>query len=180
LQLQQIDVGVSSWITGNPDSTVQVADDPITIAGLRTFSSSQGLFSTEEAIMKRERTLQIFLALLGLLFIALIYPLYTDLLHAKWLLEMHNETEPMFLSFFIALGPFLLVAARNPSAHRSLVVFTAWWNLAHAAVMTIETMQAWDRGVHRDFTDVVIVALIGLVLLVLSPPHRNASARLSP
>jgi len=59
--------------------------------------------------------LQIFLAVLGILFIALIYPLYTDLWHAKWLLEMHNETEPMFLSFFIALGPFLLIAARNPS-----------------------------------------------------------------
>jgi hypothetical protein len=61
------------------------------------------------------------------LFIALVYPLYTDLWHAKWLLEMHNETEPMFLSFFIALGLFLLLAARKPSAHRSLIAFTAWW-----------------------------------------------------
>jgi hypothetical protein len=122
--------------------------------------------------MKRERILRIFLVVLGLLFIALIYPLYTDLWHAKWLLEMHNETEPMFLSFFIALGPFLLLAARNPSAHRSLIVFTAWWNLAHAAVMTIETVQAWNHGVHRNFADVVIVAVIGLILLVLLPPRR--------
>jgi hypothetical protein len=136
--------------------------------------------STKEAIMKRDRVLQIFLAVLGFLFIALIYPLYTDLWRAKWLMEMHNETEPMFLSFFIALGPFLLIAARNPSAHRSLIAFTAWWNLAHAAVMTIETVQAWNRGVHRDFTDVVIVALIGLILLVLSPARRRHSAVPSP
>jgi hypothetical protein len=125
--------------------------------------------------MKR-RALQILLAVLGILFIALIYPLYTDLWHAKWLLEMHNETEPMFLSFFIALGPFLLIAARNPPAHRTLIVFTAWWNLAHAAVMTIETVQAWNRGVHRDFTDVVIVAAIGVILLVLSPDRRDRSS----
>ena len=125
--------------------------------------------------MKR-RALQVFLAVLGILFIALIYPLYTDLWHAKWLLEMHNETEPMFLSFFIALGPFLLIAARNPPAHRLLIVFTAWWNLAHAAVMTIETVQAWNRGVHRDFTDVVIVAAIGVILLVLSPDRRDRSS----
>jgi hypothetical protein len=125
--------------------------------------------------MKR-RALQVFLAVLGILFIALIYPLYTDLWHAKWLLEMHNETEPMFLSFFIALGPFLLIAARNPLAHRLLIVFTAWWNLAHAAVMTIETVQAWNRGVHRDFTDVVIVAAIGVILLVLSPDRRDRSS----
>jgi hypothetical protein len=123
----------------------------------------------------RERILQVFLAVLGLLFIALIYPLYTDLWHAKWLVEMHNETEPMFLSFFIALGPFLLVAARNPSAHRFLILFTAWWNLAHAAVMTVETVQAWNRAIHRDFTDVVIVALIGLVLLVLLPARRDGT-----
>jgi hypothetical protein len=125
--------------------------------------------------MKR-RLLRIFLTVLGILFIALIYPLCTDLWHAKWLLEMHNETEPMFLSFFIALGPFLLVAATNPPAHRTLIVFAAWWNLAHAAVMTIETVQAWNRGVHRNFTDVVIVGAIGLILLALSPRRRDRSA----
>jgi len=138
----------------------------------------------ERATMKRERVLQIFLAVLGILFLALIYPLYTDLWHAKWLLEMHNETEPMFFSFFIALGPFLLLAARKPSAHRSLITFTAWWSLAHAAVMTIETVQTWNRGVHRDFTDVVIAAAIGLILLALSPARRDQSlsrsARLQP
>ena len=130
--------------------------------------------------MKRERVLQVFLVLLGLLFIALIYPLYTDLRHAKWLLEINNETEPMFLSFFIALGPFLLIAAKKPSAHRSLIAFTAWWNLAHAAVMTIETVQAWNRGVHRNFADVVIVGVIGLVLLLLAPPRRDRGASPSP
>ena len=123
----------------------------------------------------RERILQIFLALLGLLFTAFVYFLYTDLWHAKWLVVMHNETDPMFLSFFIALGPFLLLAARNPPAHRSLIIFTAWWNLAHAAVMTIETVQAWDRGIHRNFADVVIFALIGLILFVLLPARRNPS-----
>jgi hypothetical protein len=126
--------------------------------------------------MKRERVLQVLLAVLGILFIALIYPLYIDLRHAKWLLQMHNETEPMFLSFFIALGPFLLVAAKKPSAHRSLIVFTAWWNLAHAAVMTIETVQAWNRGVHRNFADVIIVGAIGLILLLLAPARRDPGA----
>ncbi len=129
--------------------------------------------------MKRERMLQIFLVVLGILFIALVYPLYADLWHANWLVNMHNETEPMFLSFFIALGPFLLLAARNPSAHRLLIAFTAWWNLAHAAVMTIETVQAWNRGVHRNFADVVIVAVIGLILLALSPSRRGQSTAVS-
>ncbi len=129
--------------------------------------------------MKRERMLQIFLSVLGVLFIALLYPLFADLWHANWLVKMHNETEPMFLSFFIVLGPFLLLAARNPSAHRSLIAFTAWWNLGHGAVMAIETVQAWNRGVHRNFADVVIVGSIGLILLALSPSPRNQSTAVS-
>ena len=123
--------------------------------------------------MIRERMLQIVLVILGLLFLATIYFLYIDLWHAHWILEKRNEIEPMFISVFVVLGPFLLVAARNPSAHRSLIAFTAWWCLAHAAVMAIETRQAWNHGIHRDFKDVVIFGVIGLILLVLSPPGRG-------
>ena len=48
--------------------------------------------------MKRIR--QIIVALLGLFYVGLLYPLYTDLWHSKWLIEMHNEEcEPMFLTF---------------------------------------------------------------------------------
>ena len=103
--------------------------------------------------MKRKRILQVVLVILGLLFIGLVYPLYGDLRHSAWLLEMHNETEPMFLSFFIPLGVFLLLAAKNPSEHRSLIAFAAWWNIAHSSVMVIETIQACQtrrpQGFHR-------------------------------
>ena len=75
--------------------------------------------------MKRERMLQVAVGVLGLLYLAMIYFLYTDLWHSKWLLEMKNECDPMFLSWFIALGPFLLLAARKPSSHRSLITFAA-------------------------------------------------------
>jgi peptidoglycan/LPS O-acetylase OafA/YrhL len=129
--------------------------------------------------VKRERLLQIFLVVLGILFIALVYPLFTDLWHAKWLVKMHNETDPMFVSFFIVLGFFLLQAARNPPAHRLLIAFAAWWNLAHAAVMAIQTVQAWNRGVHRNFTDVVVVAVIGLILLALSRSRRDQDTAVS-
>ena len=121
--------------------------------------------------MKRERILQVAVGLLGLFYLWPIYPLYTDLAHSKWLLEMKNETEPMFLSWFVALGPFLLLAARKPSLHRSLIIFAACQCLAHAAVMTIQTAEAWKHGVHRDFTDVVLFGVIGGIVLALSLPR---------
>ena len=52
--------------------------------------------------MKRERMLQVAVGFLGVLYLWPIYPVYTDLWHSKWLLEMNNECEPMFLSWFIA------------------------------------------------------------------------------
>jgi hypothetical protein len=121
--------------------------------------------------VRRERMLQIAVGLLGLFYLWPIYPLYTDLAHSKWLLEMKNETEPMFLSWFIALGPFLLLAARKPSLHRSLIIFAACQCLAHAAVMTIQTAEAWKHGVHRNFTDVVLFGIIGGIVLALSLPR---------
>jgi hypothetical protein len=86
--------------------------------------------------------LQVALVLVGLVYVAMIYPLYIDLAHSKWLLEMKNACDPMFLSWFIALGPFLLLAARKPSLHRSLITFAACQALAHASVMTIQSMEA--------------------------------------
>jgi hypothetical protein len=120
--------------------------------------------------------LQVAVGLLGLIYVAMIYPLYSDLVHSSWLLEKKDACDPMFLSWFIALGPFLLVAARKPSLHRSLIAFAAWQCLAHASVMTIQTVQAWKHGVHRAFTDVVIIGLIGAILLALSLARQQQSA----
>jgi hypothetical protein len=123
--------------------------------------------------MKRERIRQIVVGVVGLFYCALIYPLYTDLLHSSWLLVQKNETEPMFLSFYIALGFFLLLASRKPSEYSSLIAFAAWQSIAHASVMVIETIEAWRNGTHRDFTDVVIAAVIGVVLLIALPARKK-------
>src|SRR5215510_4474819 len=123
--------------------------------------------------------LQVAVGLVGILYVSMIYPLYTDLAHSRWLLEMKNACDPMFLSWFIALGPFLLLAAKKPSSHRSLIAFAACQSLAHASVMTIQTVQAWKHGVHRDFTDVVLVGVIGGILLALLPARREQSIALT-
>jgi hypothetical protein len=42
--------------------------------------------------------------------------------------------------------------------------------------MTIETVEAWKHGVHRDFTDVVLFGVIGGILLALTLEKRKQSA----
>ena len=107
---------------------------------------------------------------------AQIYFLYTDLWHSSWLLKQKNETHPMFLSFFIPVGAFLLIAARKPSEYRSAIALAAWWHISHGAVMAIQTVEAWIHGVHRNFIDVIMFLVIGGVLLALLPPKREAVA----
>ena len=126
--------------------------------------------------MKRERILQIAVVLLGLFYLWPVYPLYTDLAHSKWLLEMKNETEPMFLIWFITLGVFLLVAARKPSSHRLLIAFAAWQCLAHASVMAVQTAEAWKHGVNRSSADVVFFGVVGGIYLMLLFATRQRSA----
>jgi cbb3-type cytochrome oxidase subunit 3 len=126
--------------------------------------------------VKRERLTQIVLVVVGLVNLALIYFLYMDLRHSSWLLEQKNECDPMFLSFFIPVGVFLLMAAKRPSEHRSMIALAAWWNISHSTVMAIQTVEARIHGVHRSFTDVIIFLVIGAVLLVLLPAKREAAA----
>ena len=115
--------------------------------------------------------------MIGLFYVGLLYPLYTDLWRSKWLIEMHNEEcEPMFITFFVALGAFLLLAARKPIEYRTLIAFAAWQSLAHSAVMIIQTVQAYKNGTPRDFKDVIITAVLGMVLLALVPSRQTTAA----
>jgi len=129
-----------------------------------------------EVNVKRERLTQIVLVIVGLLNLPQFYLLFMDLWHSSWILEGKNEVGPMFLSFFIPIGVFLLLAARRPAEHRSMIALVAWWNISHGVVMGIQTVEDRIHGVHRSFTDVIVVIAIGAVLLALLPAKRAAVA----
>jgi hypothetical protein len=113
--------------------------------------------------MIRERALKVVLVLVGLLFSAGIYPLTMFL----W----SEAGVAMMLSLYVTLGIFLLIAARNPSANRSLIAFTAWSSFAHAAVMAV---QAFRNVIPRgELLGVAALVVIGVTLIVLAPAKRS-------
>jgi peptidoglycan/LPS O-acetylase OafA/YrhL len=125
--------------------------------------------------MWRERALKIVLVLLGLLFTAGIYPIADSLRHA----DQKMYTDDMMLSLYVALGIFLLIAARNPSANRSLIAFTAWSSFAHATVMAV---MAFQTAAERELLyGVAALIVIGIVLIALAPAttpeERGLAAR---
>jgi hypothetical protein len=115
--------------------------------------------------------------------LASIAPEQVDGVFAKWnkrdspgcaLAVLQNSVVVYERGYGMAdLGPFLLLAARKPSLHRSLITFAACQSLAHASVMAIQTVEAWKHGVHRGFTDVVLFGVIGGILLALSLERRK-------
>jgi hypothetical protein len=52
----------------------------------------------------------------------------------------------MFLTFFVTLGVFLLLAARKPIQYRLVIAFAAWHSLAHSATMLIQTVETYRHG----------------------------------
>jgi hypothetical protein len=111
-----------------------------------------------------ERALKVVLVVVGLLFVATIYPLLMFL----WQPHPAEAALTMMISVYTTLGVFLLVAARNPSAHRSLIAFTAWSSFAHAAVMVMQSFQMPSERVHLLIGS-AFLAVIGLALIMLAP-----------
>lgn len=115
--------------------------------------------------MNREGALKVVLIVVGLLFLASAYPMVGFF--------RRDPGAAMMFSLYVTLGIFLLLAVRNPSANRSLILFTGWSSLAHAAIMSF---QAARHIIEREeLTGVVILAIIGLVFLALAPARTLAN-----
>lgn len=112
--------------------------------------------------MKRELALKVVLVLLGLLFSAGVYPLMVFV--------KQDPALAMMMSLYVTLGIFLLLAARNPSEHRSLIAFTAWSSLAHAALMAVQALR--NLIPHRELGGVAFFVIIGVTLIALAPTKQ--------
>ena len=130
--------------------------------------------------MNRGRALRVVLVLVGLLFAAGTYPMVImvrSVLKDNKALPMVLKTanEAMILSIYVTLGIFLLLAARAPSAYRSVVAFAAWSSFAHAAVMAVMSIQVPAARAEWLITAIVL-SIIGGLLIVLARENTQRHA----
>ena len=122
--------------------------------------------------MRRERALKVVLVLVGLLFTAGIYPMVGGLLS-----PVGSDTgDTMMMSLYFVLGILLLIAVRNPSAHRSLIAFAAWSSFAHAVVMTILGFEMRSERTGFWIGSAVLV-VIGVALVALAPSKESVQPK---
>jgi hypothetical protein len=119
----------------------------------------------------KEKVLKIALRLFGILFL-FVYPL-GFIWPSGWVWHggMGAYYLQMIAGIYAVLGIFLIVASNNPGAHRSLISFTVWSSLAHAAIMAAQAMGDKQEIGHL-VGDVPALVLIAAVLWYFSPSQK--------
>jgi hypothetical protein len=123
----------------------------------------------------RIKYLRIALLLVGLVFIFGIYPL-SIVWPSGWAWHTGGQSEyfQMILGIYATLGVFLLIASRDPLAHRSLIWFTVWSSVVHGAIMGAQSLAMSQHRGHL-WGDVTALIAVAVVLALLTP--RAGAAR---
>ena len=118
--------------------------------------------------------LRVALIAVGLIFLFGIYPL-GKVWPSGWAWgQGHSHYLLMIQGVYATLGIFLLLAAKNPEANRSLIWFTVWSSLVHAVIMAVQALN--DPGERGHLLgDVPALVIVAVVLAALTP--RGAPAR---
>jgi hypothetical protein len=118
--------------------------------------------------------LRIVLIVVGLTFIFGIYPLGLVWPSGWTWGHGHSHYLMMIIGVYATLGVFLLMASRDPDAHKSIIWFTVWSSVVHGAIM------AWQAFTDPAERGHLIADVPALFLLTLDKhsynPHIAARA----
>ena len=121
----------------------------------------------------RIKYLRIVLLLVGVIFVVGVYPL-TIVWPSGWAWHTgQSEYLQMILGIYATLGVFLIVASRNPLAHRSLIWFTVWSSVVHGGIMAIQSIVHPQHIAHL-WGDVLALLVVAAALAFLTPRSGGA------
>jgi len=118
--------------------------------------------------VERLKHLKLALGIVGVLATFGVYPL-TVLWPSGWAWHSgRSEYLEMIIAIYATLGVFLMIAARSPNDHLSLISFTIWSSIVHGAVMAVQAVLN-PQHLHHLYGDVLALFAIAAVLGFLSP-----------
>jgi len=124
----------------------------------------------------RVRYLRIALVVAGLTFIVGVYPL-TVVWPSGWTWHTAGRSDylEMIVGIYATLGVFLLLAARRPLEHQSLIWFTVWSSIVHGGIMAVQALVSHQHIGHL-WGDVPALLLVAGVLAMLTPARKRVIA----
>lgn len=82
------------------------------------------------------------------------------------------EYEQMIMGMYATLGVFLILAAKDPLANRSLIWFTVWSSIVHGGIMLIQAVV--DETERANLLgDIPALFLVAIVLWYLMPKKAD-------
>lgn len=120
----------------------------------------------------RIKYLRVALIAVGVVFIFGIAPL-TVLWPSGWSWHAEGRSEylEMIIGLYVTLGVFLIIASRNPLAHRSLIWFTVWSSVVHGAIMAAQAIVN-PQHIGHLWGDVPALFAVAAILGSLTPRRR--------
>jgi hypothetical protein len=107
------------------------------------------------------KVLPIALVVFGLVFLS-VYPLMLTWPSGATWHTGHSDYPLMIVGIYATLGVFLIMASRDPRQHLSLIWFTVWSSLVHAAIMGIQSFESPQNHGHLvgDVPALIIAAVV--------------------
>lgn len=119
------------------------------------------------------RLLKVALIIIGLFFIFGIYSMMMWVWPEGWgWTPRQPEYEQMIMGIYATLGVFLILAAKDPLANRSLIWFTIWSSIVHGAIMLVQAIvdESERANLLGDVPALFIVAALFWYLM----PRKSA------
>jgi hypothetical protein len=120
----------------------------------------------------RDKYLKMALVLFGIVFL-LVYPIGI-VWPSGWVWHGGEGIYylQMIAGIYAVLGIYLIAAAKDPDANRSLISFTIWSSIVHAAIMAVQALTD-SREYGHLLGDIPALLLVAVVLWFLSPPGKR-------
>jgi hypothetical protein len=116
--------------------------------------------------------LRVALRIFGLVCVFGVYPLLIFWPSGWAWGQGHSHYPLMIVGIYATLGAFLLIASRDPLAHRSLIWFTVWSSVVHGAIMAVQAVNDPAERGHL-IGDVPVLFIMAAVLGLLMPRLRR-------
>ena len=119
------------------------------------------------------RWLKILLVVTGLFFIFGIYLMMMWVWPDGWgWTPRQPEYEQMIMGIYATLGVFLILAAKDPMANRSLIWFTIWSSIVHGGIMLVQAIV--DESERTNLLgDIPALFLVAALFWYLMPKNTS-------
>jgi hypothetical protein len=121
------------------------------------------------------KLLRVVLFLVGLIFLAGVYPLMM-IWPSGWTWHTgHSDYPLMIVGVYATLGAFLILASHKPLENLSLIWFTVWSSIVHGGIMAVQSFAAPENHGHL-LGDVPALLVVAIALAAVTPRGERAQA----